>query len=76
MRRIPVESLTPTNALGHPLYHESGALLFAAGDRLGDDDVALLVVHQGRLVGLVTAASVDGRLRIDDAARAPGVART
>jgi HD-GYP domain-containing protein (c-di-GMP phosphodiesterase class II) len=42
VRRIAVDSLGTTASLPRPLYHESGALLFAPGERVSEDEVALL----------------------------------
>lgn len=42
MRRIATDSLSPGVSLSRPLYHESGALLFAAGDRIAEEEIALL----------------------------------
>jgi hypothetical protein len=42
MRRIALEALTPTASLPRPLYHQCGALLFAGGERIGEEEIALL----------------------------------
>ncbi len=55
MKRIPVESLAPAAALARPLHHESGALLFSAGERLGDDEISLL-----KLAGITRVYELEG----------------
>lgn len=42
MRRIALDALEPTPSLVRPLYHECGALIFAAGERVADEEIALL----------------------------------
>lgn len=42
MRRIATDSLTTAPVLPRPLFHESGALLFEAGERLSEEEIGLL----------------------------------
>jgi HD-GYP domain-containing protein (c-di-GMP phosphodiesterase class II) len=42
LRRLSLDSLAPTPSLARPLYHESGALLFAAGERIAEEEIGFL----------------------------------
>jgi hypothetical protein len=50
MRRIAVDSLRESQAVPRPLFHESGAVLIPAGERLGRGEISLLVRHGIRKV--------------------------
>jgi len=42
MRRIAIDALSGAPQLARPLFHESGALLFEAGERLSEEEIAAL----------------------------------